>query len=183
MKYLLLASLMCFFIYGSTSCISTSTVGVEKKSTFPTVTGTDLHGEERTLPDYLFKERTIVVVAFERWQQKLCDEWYVHIEKYMQANEHTAYFEIPTIAKMNAFTRWFIYRGMRGGITDEQMRNQVITLHIDKTPFKEALEIDTEKTVFIYVMDEGGQILESIKGPWSEGKWQQAVKVLDSGKL
>ena len=182
-KYI--ASFICliFIIVGSQGCISTSTVEVKQKSIFPTVTGTDLHGEERTLPDYLTKEKTIVVVAFERWQQKLCDEWYVKIEEYLAKNKHAAYFEIPTIAKMNAFTRWFIYNGMRGGIKDDTMRSQVITLHIDKGPFKESLQIDTEKTVHVFVLDENGEIVKSIKGELTDEKWLAAEKALARQEL
>ena len=84
---------------------------------------------------------------------------------------------------MNAFTRWFIYNGMRGGIKDDNMRSQVVTLHIDKTPFKNALKIDTEETVFTYVLDENGVILESIKGEWTEEKWALATAALDKEKM
>ena len=163
-------------------CVTTSNVIVNDATTFPTVTGTDLHGDERTFPDYFSSKRTIVVVAFQRWQQSLCDEWYKHIEEYNQANNHSAFFEIPTISKMNTFTRWFIYNGMRGGIKDDKMRSQVVTLHIDKEPFKKALKIDTEETVFVYVMDEDGLIIESIKGKWNEDKWALAKAALDKGK-
>ena len=93
----------------SEGCISTSEVTVKEKNAFPTVTGTNLHGDEKTLPDCLVKENTIMVVAFERWQQELCDAWYAQIEKHMKENETAAYFEIPTISKMNGFMRWFIY--------------------------------------------------------------------------
>lgn len=174
-------TLVTFFILNQ-SCVTTSNVGIKHKEVFPTVTGTDLHGDERTFPDYFTKPRTIVVVAFQRWQQSLCDEWYKNIKKYVEENEHSAFFEIPTISKMNAFTRWFIYNGMRGGIKDDNMRSQVVTLHIDKTPFKNALKIDTEETVFTYVLDENGVILESIKGEWTEEKWALATAALDKGK-
>ena len=179
MKYLAILASIIFAVAMSLGCIGTSTVVVKSKQTFPTVSGTDLHGETRTLPDYLSKPRTIVVVAFQRWQQSLCDEWYEYIEQYNQQNEHAAYFEIPTIAKMNSFSRWFIYNGMRGGIKDDFMRSQVITLHIDKESFKNALQIDSEETVYVYVMNEEGEILEQIKGKWSAEKWQQAIKALE----
>ncbi|MCM8533621.1 MAG: hypothetical protein NE330_20820 [Lentisphaeraceae bacterium] len=174
-KTLMLSLVIVFIAQG---CISTSEVTVNDKRVFPTVTGTNLQGDEKTLPDVLVKDRTIVVVAFERWQQKLCDQWYGKIDKYLEANDHAAYFEIPTIAKMNAFTRWFIYRGMRSGIPDEEMRKKVITLHIDKTPFKESLKIDTEKTVHVFVMDRYGNILEQIKGELTDEKWSLAEKAL-----
>ncbi|MCM8541615.1 MAG: hypothetical protein NE328_15205 [Lentisphaeraceae bacterium] len=165
--------LILIAIYASLnlSCISTSEVNTEKLNVFPTVTGTDLHGEDRTLPDCLEKDYTIAVVAFKREQQTLCDGWYKHIEGELQNNENLAFFEVPTISEMNPFTRWFIHQGMKGGIKDPVMRGQVVTLHINKEPFKKALSIDTEETVHVYVLNKKGQILKHISGEWTEEKW------------
>ena len=80
---------------------------------------------------------------------------------------------------MNAFSRWFIYQGMRGGIKDPVMRSQVVTLHINKEPFKEALNIDTEETVHIFVVDKEGKILEQEMGEWSEEKWEKIIKAVE----
>ena len=181
MKYLMI-TLIAAAVFLSEGCISVSEVSVKDKNTFPTVTGTNLHGDEKTLPDCLEKEYTILIVAFERWQQELCDGWYVHIEKYMKENENTAYFEVPTISKMNGFMRWFIYRGMRGGITDEQMRRQVITLHIDKEPFKQGLNIDSEKTVYVYAVNKQGRLLALESGEYSAEKWQRLTAPLKEQK-
>ena len=159
-------------------CISTSTVVVEKPRYFPIVSGSDLHGEVQTFPECLSKDRTILVVAFQRWQQTLCDGWYAKIEKFIEENQGTAYYEVPTIAEMNAFSRWFIYQGMRGGIKDSTMRSQVVTLHINKEPFKEALEIKTEETVHVFVVDKEGKILGKEMGEWSEEKWGKIIKAV-----
>ena len=178
MKYLSILLILVTVIL-SESCISTSEVTVKDSNKFPTVMGTNLHGDEKTLPDCLEKENTIMVVAFERWQQELCDAWYEKIEEHMKSGENTAYFEVPTISKMNGFMRWFIYRGMRGGITDPQMRRQVVTLHIDKEPFKTALGIDSEKTVYVYVVNKEGEIIAQESGKYDETKWARLEKVLE----
>ena len=179
MKLVILSFLLAGILSFSPSCISTSEVTIENTVTFPTVSGSDLQGELRTLPNDLTAERTILVVAFQRWQQSLCDEWYTPIAAYLKQNEHAEYFEIPTIAKMNPFTRWFIYQGMRGGIKDPEMRRRVVTLHIDKKPFKEALNIDSEKTVHVYILNKNGTILKQIDGKYSPEKWQDALQILD----
>ena len=174
MKYLVIL-LISTAVFLSEGCISTSEVSVNEKNIFPTVTGTNLHGDEKTLPECLEKDKTILVVAFQRWQQELCDEWYAEIEKYMGENEDTAYFEVPTIRKMNGFMRWFIYRGMRGGITSAEMRRQVVTLHIDKEPFTKALDIGSEETVYVFVVDKNGKILSRAEGEFSSSKWQKLI--------
>ena len=160
------------------SCISTSEVKVGDENYFPTVSGTNLHGEEKTFPECLVKDKTILVIAFQRWQQSLCDQWYVEIEKYLAQDKNSAYFEVPTISKMNAFTRWFIYNGMRGGIKDQVMRGQVITLHIDKEPFNKSLGIESEDTVHVYVVNKDGKILDSVSGEWTSEKWERLLSTL-----
>jgi hypothetical protein len=172
--------LVTVFFIGSQSCITTSEVEITESNTFPTVTGTDLHGDEQTLPACLTKDKTIVVVAFERWQQELCDGWYKHIESFQKTNSHVGYYEIPTISKLNPFVRWFIYNGMRGGIKDPEMRRSVITLHIDKEPLKKSLGIETEETVHIFVMDKQGKLIKYISGEWTSEKWQEAVAALEN---
>ncbi len=177
MKYLGILLLLTAVLL-SESCISTSEVVVNEKNVFPTVSGTNLHGDEKTVPDCLEKQNTIMLVAFERWQQELCDAWYAQIEKHMKENDNTAYFEVPTISKMNGFMRWFIYRGMRSGISDPVMRRQVITLHIDKEPFKDALGIDSEKTVYVYVVNREGLIVAHESGEFDQAKWARLERVL-----
>ena len=177
MKFAFVITLTLSIILSS-GCISTSEVQPSENDAFPVVTGTNLHGDEKTLPDCLEKDKTILLVAFERWQQDLCDVWYEQIEKHMKSNENTAYFEVPTISKMNGFMRWFIYRGMRSGIKDPLMRRQVITLHIDKKIFKEALKIDTETTVHLYVVDKEGNILARESGEFDQTKWAKLESVL-----
>lgn len=163
----------------SESCISTSEVNADKKGVFPTVSGSNLNGEDKTLPDCLVKDRTIVTVAFKREQQTLCDAWYKHIAELKSNNSNVAYFEIPTISKMNPFVRWFIYEGMKGGIKDKVMRSKVITLHIDKEPFKKSLGIDSEDTVYTYVLGPKGEVLGGAAGEWTEEKWSKIISLVD----
>ena len=96
----------------------------------------------------------------------------------MSENRDTAYFEIPTISKMNPFMRWFIYEGMKGGIKDPIMRSQVVTLHIDKEAFKKLLGIASEDTVHVFVLDSKGEIEGGVSGEWTSEKWQQIESFL-----
>lgn len=178
MKYFLIL-LLVYVAFISEGCISTSEVTAGGQGVFPTVSGSNLNGEDKILPACLEKENTIVTVAFLRKQQELCDGWYEHISKYMAENKNTAYFEIPTISKLNPFTRWFIYQGMKGGIKDTVMRGQVITLHIDKEPFKKSLGIESEDTIYNYVLGPKGEILGSVSGEWTEEKWNKLTRLLN----
>ena len=175
---ILLTAVMITF-FSSTGCISSSTVNADKPGYFPVVTGTDLHGNDQTFPECLTKDKTIMVVAFQRWQQELCDEWYAAISKYLEKDENSAFYEVPTISEMNGFSRWFIHNGMKGGIKDEVMRGQVVTLHIDKEPFKKALQIETEDTVHVYIVGKDGKLLKYIPGRFEAAKWTELLNVLE----
>jgi hypothetical protein len=88
--------------------------------------------------------------------------------------------ELPTISKMNAFMRWFIYRGMRSGIEDATTRSRTITLHLNKEPFKEALDIQSEKEIVILLVDEKGVVRWQHTGPWSQEKEGALLDVLEA---
>ena len=175
-KYALLLSLTVLSLLIFTpSCVGTSEVIKLGENRFPKVGGMNLHGEEKQFPDCLTAEKTIAIVAFQRWQQTWVDEYFSEIHPLLQKNPKLAYYEIPTISKLSGPIRWWIYRGMKSGIQDETMRSSVITLHIDKAPFKEHLDIKDEEIVYVYVLDSKGEILNRIDGRYSPEKWQQFI--------
>lgn len=175
---LLSFTLLLFFL--SSCTVGTSEVKTTSKDYFPKVGGLDLQGNDQTFPECLEKDQTICVVAYQRWQQEWVDEWYAEIEKVVSKNsESFAYYEIPTISKLSAPVRWWIYRGMRGGITSEKMRSQVITLHIDKKPFNKHLEIIDEEIVYVFVLDKEGKILYRDQGRFSDEKWLKLANYLE----
>lgn len=180
-KFIIISvAILSLFLLSSSCTVGTSEVQVTEKNYFPKVGGLDLQGNEQTFPQSLKKDQTICIVAFERWQQAWVDEWYAKIEKAVDKSpEHLAYYEIPTISKLSAPVRWWIYRGMRGGITSERMRSQVITLHIDKEPFNKHLYITDEKIVYVYVLDPEGKILYKDQGRFSQEKWLELEKFLE----
>lgn len=178
-KFTLVMTVILLFVSLATmSCVGTSEVVPLGENMFPRVSGMDLQGNTRQFPDCLEKEKTIVIVAFKRWQQQWVDEWYSKISTLVKKNNTLAYFEVPTISTLTGPVRWWIYRGMRGGIQDEYMRSQVVTLHIDKIFFKKQLGIRNEDIIHIYVLDRKGHILTSQKGRLNLAKWNSVVKGL-----
>ncbi len=41
------------------------------------------------------------------------DTWLPKLNEMVAEREDLEFMELPTISRMNAFMRWFIYRGMR----------------------------------------------------------------------
>lgn len=180
-KFLLITSSILIFLLLCNSCtVGTSEVELGDKNQFPIVGGLNLHGDEKTFPECLSADQTICVVAYQRWQQQWVDEWYELIEKLVDESEgNLAYYEIPTISKMSAPVRYWIYNGMRGGIKSDKMRSQVITLHIDKEPFNKHLDVSDEEIVYVFVLDSDGKILYRDKGRFNVDKGEKLIKFIE----
>jgi len=80
------------------------------------------------------------------------------------------YYELPTIQRPNAFTRWFIDTGMRRGIPDRKARERTITLYLEKKPFCDALLITDQKKIYAFLVDREGKVLWRSEGLFDETK-------------
>ena len=150
----------------------------QKAGYFPTVSGKNLTGQTFTFPTDLDKEFNLIAVAFLREQQADVDTWIPKMEILEEQYPQFAFYEVPTIRKMNPVSRWFIYEGMRSGIPSERARLRTVTLHIDKTPFTKTLGIETEQQIYLYLTDREGKILWQTDRLWSEQKQQQLLAFL-----
>ncbi|MBY8997945.1 MAG: hypothetical protein KGD60_09445 [Candidatus Thorarchaeota archaeon] len=137
---------------------------------FPDVTGNNLNGDNIRIPSQLKGEVNVLLVPFQMWQQGLVNSWVPFLEHLMENNPHFDFYELPTIRKMNFFIKRMIDGGMRGGIPSRDTRGRTITLYIDKKPFKDALEIPTEDTLYLYLVDKEGTILWEESGELSDEK-------------
>ncbi|MFW9963522.1 MAG: hypothetical protein ACFFCX_08165 [Candidatus Sifarchaeia archaeon] len=137
---------------------------------FPQLKAENLNREMIEIPSQLRGEINIVMVAFQQWQQGLVNSWVPFLESLIEIHESLDYYELPTIRKMNVLYRRFIDGGMRSGITSRDTRARTITLYIDKDPFKESLDIVTEETIYLYLIDKEGKILWEAQGGLSEEK-------------
>ena len=137
---------------------------------FPDVTGNNLNGDNIRIPSQLKGEVNVLLVPFQMWQQGLVNSWVPFLEHLMENTPHFYFYELPTIRKMNFFIKRMIDGGMRGGIPSRDTRGRTITLYIDKKPFKDALEIPTEDSLYLYLVDKEGTILWEESGELSDEK-------------
>ena len=140
---------------------------------FPTVEGSNLEGKPYVLPRDLEGRCNLLFVAFLREQQEMVDTWLPAARYLMGAYPELRYYELPTIARLNAVTRWFIDRGMRGGIPDPAARAATITLFIDKEPFRRALGIENEETITVLLLDTRGRVVWRTEGPRTDEMTQE----------
>ena len=134
---------------------------------FPTVTGYTLNRQKVTLPDDFSTELTVAFIAFQRWQQSWVDSWLPFIETLEAEQPGLAYYELPTIQSMNFFSRTFINEGMRIRIPDRKARNRTVTLYLDKERFKQSLNIASESTISVLLLNKKGEILWRTTGKFT----------------
>jgi hypothetical protein len=145
---------------------------------FPLLIAENLNRERIEIPGQLQGNFNILIVAFQQWQQTLVDTWMPVLESLRKQYPDFDYYEIPTIRKMNFIYRGFIDGGMRAGIKSTDTRARTITLYIDKVKFREDLGIDSEDTIYVFLVDRRGEILWRREGAIEEEKSQSLQSVL-----
>lgn len=131
---------------------------------FPTVSGRSLEGRELVFPRDLPGDRNVVLVAFQRWQQREVDSWMPTLRRLRASDSALAVFELPTLGQTWRPVRGWIDGGMRSGIPDRAVREATVTLYLDKGPFKRALGIPDEAHIQLLVLDRGGVVRSRIIG-------------------
>lgn len=147
-----------------------SALAADSAPRFPQVSSENLSGKAYKLPGDFEGERNLLLIAFQREQQKNIDTWLHEVKRFTDLDPNLHYYELPTISRLNAVARWFINNGMRGGIPDKAQRDRTITLYLDKKPFLESLHIADESRVYALVVDRQGNVLWRGEGDFSEDK-------------
>ncbi len=125
----------------------------------PTVKGSNLMRQKMVFPDDFSGEINLVFIAFLRRHQDLIDEWAPVVEQLTQEYPGLNYYEFPTLSRRGPIYRTFLNEGMRAGIPNTATRERTITLYLDKTAFRKALNIDNEQNMWIYLFDKTGNVL------------------------
>ena len=97
------------------------------------------------------------------------------MKRFQEVDPAFQYYELPTIDKLSAVARWFIDSGMRRGIPDKNARARTITLYIDKQPFKNSLQLPTEKTVYALLVDRSGERVVACRRHIRRGQGREPV--------
>ena len=67
---------------------------------------------------------------------------------------------------------------MRAGIPDRTARATTITLYLDKEPFRNALEIPDEETIYPMLVDRQGHVLWRTEGEWTPEKGEELEQIV-----
>lgn len=168
MRYFAIA---CFFALSALAMpVSSPDVPAGTTAHFPPLKASNLEKQEFNLPTDFGGDRNLLLVAFQREQQKDVDTWLKEMKRFEELDSSFQYYELPTIERLNAMTRWFIDTGMRRGIPDKKARERTITLYTDKKAFTEALQLPTENTIYALLVDRSGKVLWRAEGTFDETK-------------
>lgn len=154
-----------------------STIGYNGEGRFPSLTGIDLHGQEREIPKGFKGEFNIVAVAFQRQQQKDVDTWIPKIEAIIERSDALKFYEIPVIYEVNMANRMFINNGMRAGIEEDNARSRTITVYTSREDFIKLMSME-EDHIYIFLLNKNGEILWRHKGPYDDDAFQNLNDVM-----
>jgi len=165
-----MASLLATMIAGPTGALAATKRADSPVAHFPSVKASNLEKRDFNLPADFEGKRNLVLVAFEREQQKDVDTWLRQMKQFEELDSGFHYYELPTIQRPGAFMRWFIDTGMRHGIPDRKARERTITLYLDKKPFLDSLLIVDQKKIYAFLVDREGNVLWKSDGDFDETK-------------
>lgn len=165
-----LASLFAALIGASKNGLGAAPTENSPAAHFPTVKASNLEKRDLNLPADFEGERNLLLVAFEREQQKDVDTWLREMKRFEELDPGFRYYELPTIQRPNVFTRWFIDNGMRRGIPDRKARERTVTLYLEKKPFLDALRITDQKKIYAFLVNREGNVLWRSDGDFDEAK-------------
>jgi len=125
----------------------------------PKVKGSNLARQKMVFPDDFAGEINLVFIAFLRRHKDDIDEWVPFVEQVAQDFPGLQYYEFPTLPNKGFIYSTFLNEGMRAGIPNEATRKRTITLYLEKSAFKKALEINDEQNMWVYVFENSGEVL------------------------
>jgi len=145
---------------------------------FPVVTSANLSRRGFTLPADFEGDVNVLLIAFQRWHQRVVDTWIPFVRQLEQAHDDVRYYELPVIQRMNVLGRTFINEGMRAGIPDRVARARTITLYVDKAAFRQALGLPHEEDIYVLLVDREGNVLWRAEGAFTPEKGESLAAVL-----
>jgi hypothetical protein len=145
---------------------------------FPAVTGSNLQRKRLNLPQDFQGELNVVLIAFQQRQQTQVDTWIPFARRLEETHSGVRYYELPTIQRLNVLARTFINEGMRAGIPDSVARDRTITLYVDKSAFREALQLPEEGTIYVLLLDRQGSVLWREEGIFTQEKGESLAAAI-----
>lgn len=141
-----------------------SDVGDGSGEKFPPLTGIDLMGYERQIPDSFAGRYNLVAVAFEQEQQADVDTWIAVADTLKSVHPDLRFYEVPLIYEIGVTGRFWINNGMRSGIPSDEARERTITVYTDREDFFKKTGMQAGE-ISVLLLDDKGAVLWRHDGP------------------
>ena len=148
---------------------------------FPKTSGLNLLRQKLVLPAVFSTEFSVLLVAFQQWQQARVDTWLPFLEQLESAQGNLRYYELPVIQKMNVIARTFVNESMRAAIPNQKARERTITVYLDKRDFRRSLAMASEDDIYILLLDRQGQVLWRAEGGFTVAKAEALTSAIEEG--
>ena len=152
----------------------------EKK--FPKLTGIDLNGNKKLLPESFDGKLNIVAIGFEREHQEAINTWIGVADEIIAKNPDIKFYEVPLIYELSTFSRAWVNNGMRFGIQNEIARKRTITVYTNRDEFFNIMQMKGDR-IYVAIINKEGDILWITDGASSKEKiesMQKFIKDLDT---
>ncbi len=147
---------------------------------FPLVSGFNLDRQEYIFPQDFEGDLNLLIVPFQQYQQQIVNTWIPFAQEAEATFPGFIYYELPTIHEMPVLSRTFINEGMRAGIPDQTARERTITLYLDKSKFKSALDIPDENDIYLFLVDQNGEVLWRANSAYTQEKADSLLQFIQS---
>lgn len=149
---------------------------------FPTITGTNLSGDDLTLPQDFTGETTLVVVPFDRDQQVRADTWLPFAKALQETHPEFDFFDVPIFPDLAAPIRLIARTGMVAIISDNFIRERTVLVFLtDRDAFLDAMDIADVEQIQLFLLNSESEVIWRGVGPFTEEQGEALTDVLANG--
>jgi len=146
---------------------------------FPQIRDKTLTHRRVTLPDDFDCRLNVVFIAFRRPQQVQISAWLPAIKRLEQLYEDLCVYAIPVIQRLPCPLQAFVDARLRASIPSKTVRARTVTLYTDKETFRRTLDIPTDDTIHILLVDRKGRIWWRAEGDFSADKIRSLAQAIE----
>lgn len=150
---------------------------------FPALEGHDIDGRKLIVPAELEGHYNLVLVAYERWHQRLVDSWVGSARELERRHDQLRVYEIPLIRNMSWIRRKQLDFWMSQGISDPVARATTITIYTDVDGVNRSLHVPHADNIWLFLIDKAGAVYWRGTGPYDPGQFralEHTVEALQS---
>lgn len=141
-----------------------------KPAVFPPVTAYGLDKQKVELPGGLEGQTDLLLISFEREQQKDIDSWLPAGQALQHSSFQFHYYELPVFGRENFIFRWWDTSSLRTDETDPEAMHWIVPLFVDRHKLMQDLQIPNDKQVVALLVNRQGQVLWRASGAMTPEK-------------